>query len=246
MKQFCTGYIKGIMGLVILLGTQVSGTGQTGITNATYSLTVHQPYQHSTSPGTLSSTNASVTVGNLPAPFIHAQATENSSSPQDASADVYYYFEYVGAAGSLPIDISYHLAYSGDFNTFGLVESAISLTGVDGIQISNYAGGSPSQDIHGTLVDSLSANTIYELHLSALAEAPASSFGLTSTASADPVISIDPSFAGDPSSYSLELSNGVGNSLTPEPTVAVNMIVAGGLLLARRKRPAAAGDRRIK
>ena len=222
---------KATISLAIAFVVQIPGHAS-NIIDATYNLAVTGNGRQSLhAAGTLSNAFATVTAGGTPAPNIVAHA-KDSNVFSSAGASIIYYLDYAGPDGLLPVDVAYELAYSGDFLHFGFISSTIEFMGAADVvdQIDNSTGLT-AQDVKRGFSQTVFTNTVYEVILSAATQAPASNQGLTSMAMADPIISIDPSFAGDPSAYTLILSSGIGNSsaVAPEPS---SLFLAGTAFLS--------------
>jgi hypothetical protein len=180
-------------------------------------------------------------------PFLSVSATSNNLTLNNAlgpqgSAQVIYYVEFVGPAGSVPVNV---VVSGGVGNTNGwfagtdihgnplggdIADSFIEITqaGFNGgapliVACAAEPGFACSKDsFAGSFQFSLAANTLIQVQLQVDAGVPTLYAG-TYSAFIDPVFSIDPSFAGA-SNYTLALSPGITQTAgsqtagTPEPS----------------------------
>lgn len=233
MKILDTRYIKGIIGFAMLLGMGVPVTAGV-VTPVVYFTQVCSPCVTGHS-GAVSNAYGLASVGSVPSPFADVRATVDSSHGFSGTATVKYYFEYSGPSGSIPIDIAYSMLWEGDPDySFSFLSIALSAGDNYAVPLT-YNPGSHIGVLHGTV----GTNQIYEVDLSASVGLYPNSIGVTAHARVDPVISIDPSFTGNPSDYSLILSDGVGNSetsATPEPGTGLLMAGLAVIAVLQRRR----------
>jgi hypothetical protein len=164
----------------------------------------------------------------------------------NGSGRIDYYFEFSGPDGSIPVAIDAHVLETA--SDFLQASASLSIEGVDQLCVGPSIS-CPSGELTQTLRETLSANTVYHVTLSASVFGS----GYTGTAHAlvDPVIYLDPSFAGDPSQYTYAQSEGVGNSAStaPEPgTFGAGALILAALVAKRFKlarRGGHLGSRRV-
>jgi hypothetical protein len=183
--------------------------------------------------------------------FAFAHVGSGPGQTVRADANLLYYFEWSGPSGVLiPTDIDMVLKAFSD----GLPRSGGSVLGnaeVDAGSASSPGGGferltcssvsCPSNEFSGTLQFLAIPNTIYYVGESASAIAQAFD-SASASASVDPFIHIDSSFAGA-GNYQLLLSDGIANnpigttgSSVPEPSsLPLAGLALGALALLRRK-----------
>jgi PEP-CTERM motif len=198
----------------------------------------------------------SVAVSALGMPFPSIVASADIGTGQvgvifgRADAALTYFFEVVGPTGSVPVLIDVAGAVTGTATTgasfvltsrwdlFDLANRSLAGDNISTPQLS----GTFTQSFGRTVSLSLATNQFYSITLFADAEAAATDLGSRSIANAliDPVLSFG---AGvDPSLYSFELSDGIGNgaavpSSVPEP--ATLTLISTGLVslwTTRRRR----------
>ena len=199
-----------------------------------------------TTAGTASTSLGQATAGLSPSPYVDISGTVDSTNPDFERASLKYYFEYVGPVGtSILVDTSYLMSNSGADYTGFLASVKLLDSGSNGIEyqcIGNESGcpgaGQGTYSYPGTFTDSLLANQVYELDLYVEFSYAQVEPRLPVHITADSVISIDPGFTGDPSAYTLLLSDGVGNSTaaTPEPASLVFVVSGIGGIMALRRR----------
>lgn len=202
--------------------------------------------------------SAAATIGGAPAPGLiaSASATAEQQDPDvtpaspitfTAAAGLIYYFELTQTGGSYSGAVPVTMTGSSKIETELLDEDdkttgsvSVGVTTADGMTTlftlppANNAGFSPVLDIM--------PGVLYEVQLGATVSAEVAASDLSSpslsiTASIDPTLTIDPTYAGD---FSLALSNGIGNTssstATPEPG-SLALAAVGALILIFRKRP---------
>jgi hypothetical protein len=248
--------VRGTLGVAFMAAAGIVPATADSLPAATYNSTLSGQFariHQQTSPGTISNGDGSVTLGGSPSTYIEIDCNmPTGSSDNQCSGGENYSFEFFGAAGTtVLVDTSYSMSFSEDPN-LGSADIRLTLldyfsqNGIDSACLGGNESGCyvdhTQGSLTGTLKDTLNANQVYELQLSASGTAESTISGLNTHVFLDPVISID---AADPSfgtnSYSLLLSNGVGNSqfsaTSPEPA-SVGLIVAGlaGIAVWRRRR----------
>jgi hypothetical protein len=143
------------------------------------------------------------------------------------AGNIDYYFEYFGPSGSIPVDIDakVQVAFAWGANAGGM----LSIENVDTVCV-GPAFGCSNNNFQGTLHETLTANTVYHVNLQASIFANVYNGPGSAHVVVDPVIYLDPGFAGNPSDYAYTQSDGVGNGVaaTPEP----ESFAVGGLTLA--------------
>jgi hypothetical protein len=155
-----------------------------------------------------------------------------------------YSFEVVGGNPGDPVPLliftNLFTSIAGDAYAFSeIIVSNNSSTLGSVVACQSYGGTCPPDapsDFSGSFGGTVSSGVLEDVHLEIEASTNAVLGAATSSASADPLIEINPSFA-NASDYSILLSPGVGNATnsTPEPGTLM-LICCGGafLLLARR------------
>ncbi|MGA3188664.1 MAG: hypothetical protein ABSF22_16280 [Bryobacteraceae bacterium] len=155
-----------------------------------------------------------------------------------------YSFEVVGGnpGDQVPLLIFSNLYTSigGDAYAFSEIIVSSNSTGLGSVvACQSYGGTCPpdaASDFSGSFGVTVSSGALEDVHLEIEASTNAVLGAATSSASADPLIEINPSFA-NASDYSILLSPGVGNATnsTPEPGTLILIGCCGPfLLLARR------------
>jgi hypothetical protein len=220
----------------------------------------------------------SVTLAGAPSPYVSAGVTSGSGTTY-ASGDLFYSFEIVGGAGATPVKLDvtaslFATSYgdgsggagmlieqvSGVSFVYSSAGTACSIEAPCGIpgggdwavcSVNEAPGdcGSEPKSWAISAQESLYANTIYDVELSASTAAPDPLVKYIATGGgkgvADPHFAIDPS-TPDPSAYSLAFSAGIGNSsvaptTVPEPSTwilfGVGFAGAGLLRFSRRGLP---------
>jgi len=190
--------------------------------------------------------NATVTLAITPFPSITADLTASNLATANAKGTIDYYFKVVGPANnSIPITISQTGSLSSDFVSGSFVAVAfgfgLGYTGYACVPAPSCGSG---DTFTGAAPETVAANVPYHIGISLqLGLDPDSYFhggGFTQTATAfvDPIVSFGPHF--DSTGYSLEFSDGVGNSLPATPLPATLPLFVSGLgaivLLGRRRR----------
>lgn len=149
-------------------------------------------------------------------PFVTLQAQIDQTYTQDVIATLDYYFEIVGGTvgANVPVLITTNLLTSGTYPEYGGASIGVFTGGGAGLAgeiVCTYSTDCSATQFSGNLSLTAVAGSEYRIHLSAVAE------GLGVSASVDPYIFVDPTFA-DASAYSVEVSAGVGNSPASVPT----------------------------
>jgi hypothetical protein len=167
-------------------------------------------------------------------PFVSLQAQINDEYTQDVFSTLDYYFEVVGGSSgaSVPVLITTSLLTSGVYPQYGGATIGVFTggnVGVAGETVCTYPTDCTATQFSGTLSLSATAGSEYRIHLRVAAE------GRDVSASADPHIFIDPGFA-DASDYHIEVSDGVGNAVVPEPSTLAMMLVGFGFVGLRWSR----------
>jgi len=170
-----------------------------------------------------------------------------SSPPNDqngvhgagTSAHLTYSFQVIGgnAGDIVPILIATNLFSSGTDPTHGIGFAELSVhTGAAGdsfvVVCSDASCGTTSKEFSGTLSTRARSGDLGNTLTLSVSTSTGDSLNFeAASASADPLISVDPSFAGA-RQYSIVVSSGVGNGLAsvPEPRSSV-LVALGGLIL---------------
>jgi hypothetical protein len=172
---------------------------------------------------------ASVSIAAYPNPTLTTSVDDAQAvATQDALADFDYYFEVIGGTSGdvVPILVQTTLSTSASYPDYAYAELRVG--GQDEMVCTDGSCGASEFD--GTLSLTASVGTAVEVHLRAGSEESYSAGGDVS-ASADPYIYIDPTFA-NAGQYSIEVSSGAGNSLAAVPEPASWIVMLGGLGLA--------------
>jgi len=215
MKMFDTGHaVRGAAVVALALAAQIQGlAGSLGVGyDPVYSSTVYGTGQnvHETSAGTNSNADGYVTLGAFPSPYLDVEGTAPYPNGFGGGGSITYYFEYSGAAGPIPVDISYFVSFSGnpqysnessEIQVFDAGQNLVNYAcvGSGAICYTDHTQGSQS----GVFQDTLNANQVYEISLSTYMQFTAGGAGIARDFVGGPVISLDPSFTGDSNSYSL-------------------------------------------
>jgi hypothetical protein len=155
-----------------------------------------------------------------------------------------YSFEVVGGnpGDQVPLLIFTNLFTSigGDAYAFSEIIVSSNSSPVGSVVACQSFGGTcppdAGSDFSGSFGATVSSGALEDVHLEAEASTNAVLGAATSSASADPLIEIDPSFA-NASDYSILLSAGVGNATNSIPEPGTSMLICCGgafLLFARR------------
>jgi hypothetical protein len=204
-----------------------------------------------TDPSNVSVPNASGSVATLP--FVDIQTTSTALGSflggQSATAFLTYYFSVTGGTvgTAVTVDVLTNLMTSasaepvpGSTAFYAFSEINVGPT-LEETVCTDTAQCSNSQ-FNGTLQLTVNSGDVVQVHFEVISESNVQFTG-TASASADPMISIDPATL-DPQLYSIILSDGVGNGLAPTttPLPATLPLFAGGLglvgYLTRRKKRA--------
>jgi hypothetical protein len=158
-----------------------------------------------------------------PNPNLDARAIAyTDSGGATAEIGLYYFFEIVGPAGSVPVDIAYRT-----YVLSTLYASAFSYLEINGTTVVNLQdlNGTTPASIASTYSFSADANLAIDVNMFVNANTGAKA-GNNASAYLDPYIYIDQSFA-NASEYSIILSPWVGNSpsVVPEPTTWTMMLI---------------------
>lgn len=210
-----------ISSVVVLL--LVASLSQAAVTNATYSLTTSVGGPHggdfktSSSPGQISSNvqfgssaTAKITSGLTPSLFVSTSPEINGSA--QANADLLYYFEVDGPAGTAVI----HVSGSGSKN--GSASAGITIQSSPGGQSLLSFSATPPTNPFGFSSDyNVNANQLYMVDLTTHSSG-------ASSASLDPTTITLVS-----SGYTLNFSP----NLVPEPAT-ISLMLVGGLILWRK------------
>jgi hypothetical protein len=150
-----------------------------------------------------------------------------------------YSFEVVGGnpGDQVPLLIFSNLFTSIGGDAYAFSEIIVSTLG-SVTTCQSYGGTCPPDapsDFSGSFGVTVSSGALEDVHLEIEASTNPVLGAATSSASADPLIEIDPAFA-NAADYSILLSPGVGNATasTPEPGTLILVCCAPLLLLARR------------
>jgi hypothetical protein len=189
-------------------------------------------------PGTAAALTGSSTLSTFPQAGLDLTGSvDNLHYFYMGGGNIDYYFEYTGAPGVVPVDIDakIQVAFVNGANAGG----QISIENVDSRCV-GPAFGCSNTNFQGTLYEMLSSNTVYHVNLQAEVFANVGNGQGSAHVVVDPVIYLDPGFAGNPNDYTYVQSDGVGNSATaasPEPaTFALGgLAVAAMLAMARRR-----------
>jgi hypothetical protein len=185
----------------------------------------------------------------VPSLFVTATAIEDPLSDLAYSAilSLSYSFEVVGgkAGDVVPLLIATDLFTSdaGYANAYASISVTTSLDSVSALYCSVEPASVPcaAASFSGTISAAATSGTVDNLTLLVEAGAALPNDGVTkATASADPLIYVDPTFVGA-ASYEILVSPGIGNAAvaTPEPSALLLIFVLSPLvLLARRLRAA--------
>lgn len=209
--------------------------------------------QSGTTQASLLDTTAFISL--LPYVALEAQSTSTGIDyvgGQSASANLNYYFSVVGGPNgvSIPVDVATNLLttasaepVSGSAAFYGYASFIVGTARQ--VVACTDVNQCASTQFDGTVHLNVNSGDVVEvsIEIEALSDA---AFAGTAFASADPLITIDPSF-GPTGTYSIALSDGVGNGFAPAatPLPAALPLFATGIgamaLLGRRrkKKPAA-------
>jgi len=195
----------------------------------------------------------------LPNAFLFGDASMAPNVDVSVNAQFHYYYEVVGPASTVPIPLIFTGTLSvgvtgqagANMSANAQVESDQCLAGFGCTVASGMANvaecflslsvtDSCSASVTGTLMHfSVDPNTEYGIYetIGVSGHGNTSSVLMTGFASNDPIISIDPSFAGA-GNYQILLSNGIGNSAdvaTPEPATFALVGLALGMVAFLRR-----------
>jgi hypothetical protein len=188
----------------------------------------------------------SYNLGPVPSLTATASAVEDPLSDVAYSAilSVAYSFEVVGGKPGdvVPLLIATDMSTSdtGDANAYAFIDVITGLGGGSALYCSVGGAGTPcaSSSFSGTISASAASGAADTLTLEVSAGAALLDgiFTSSSSASADPYIYVDPSFAGA-ANYEILVSPGVGNSpvATPEPGTLLLIFVLSPLVLVARR-----------
>ena len=213
-----------------------------------YSTIGGQTFIRPNTPGSYSLGEESLSMGGLPQATLEGTASSTAPGPGVSStgsfggANMSYYFMYLGSSNTtIPIVIQALLDVSltGSSLNTGNAQSGVTLR-LNGGDITgnlvdcNLALGCSSATYNTPIHVDILSNTEYEINMHIAWQVDR---GNTAHVLADPMISIDPLFAGDPSQFLLLQSPGVGNGAdAPEPgTMGLMTVAAAGLFFIRRR-----------
>jgi hypothetical protein len=190
----------------------------------------------------------SITISTSPLPSLETQSSvvDGVRDSFGGFAALDYSFEVIGGTpgDQVPILISADLAYGSVNGGYGFSEIIVSTSVIEASEtICTFGCGAGTGDssFSGVLSATAASGTIDTVHLEIEAATQALPLlgGISSSASADDFISIDPSFPGA-SNYSIVVSPGVGNTIptaTPEPgSLWLGAIGMGAMVAVRRSR----------
>jgi hypothetical protein len=179
-------------------------------------------------------------------PFVNI-STEVSAAPGVASllasGDINYFFAVVGGTAGDSVPVLVHAGLDVDATLSGTATASIVVTTNFGSSDAEVCAGTSCTeegDFGGALSVMAESGQFNTIHLTAGSE-EAFSLGGTAGASADPLITIDPSFA-NAAEYSIVVSPGVANALppamaVPEPSIWAMMLIGfSGLSYAGYRR----------
>ncbi len=152
-----------------------------------------------------------------------------------------YSFEVIGGnpGDQVPLLISTNLSSLGSADALGFASIAVGTSLSDpSLSVCSDGSCSAGTEFSGTLSAEALSGSINTVSLEIEASAGFGPGDQTASASADPWIFIDPTFAGL-ADYSIELSDGIGNGLSPVPepsTWSLLLLAALALLLSRDRR----------
>ena len=206
-----------------------------------------------TDPSNVSVPNASGSI--TTSPFVNIQTTSTALGSylggQSSEGVLTYYFSAIGGTpgASVTVDVQTNLMTSASAEPAPGSTAFYAFSEIDvGPTLEETVCTDPTQcansQFNGTLQLTVNSGDVVEVHFEVISESNVAFTG-TASASADPLISIDPTTL-DPQLYSIVLSDGVGNGLalttTPLPA-ALPLFASGlsamGLLGWRRKKRAA-------
>jgi hypothetical protein len=183
------------------------------------------------SPGSYVTGGASADVSIGPAPALTANVVNNGA----AYANMTYYFTVLGAPDGtiIPLDISVASLVATETNGSSS-QTGIGVSVTDEGSVSEYVGDNQSWSgmLNIDYDEGDGEGSIYLTVSAGVSQLTGTAYGF-----ADPVISVDPA-AVNAGEYSVELSEGVGNTnpTVPEPATFVMVGIAlGGLFLLRRR-----------
>lgn len=204
--------------------------------------------------GTTSLSSAGGTGTVVISPSVSVTSTIDDSSggtAQGVTTFLDYYFEVIGGTpGDLvPVLVQTNLTtVESGVDSYAFAEIDVGPTSEETVCTGPDCSLSASA-FNGTVADTVASGSEEKIHFEIIAEVNTSFTGGTATASADPTIYVDPTFA-NAANYCIIVSDGVGNSgscgssATPLPA-ALPLFATGlgalGLLARRRKRKAALG-----
>jgi hypothetical protein len=209
-----------------------------------------------TAPGTVSDTSisspsfsstASATLTGFPFPIVSADANASNDAAV-AAAQIVYYMEIAGGAGTPPVTLDVFASGSASASgggasggggleiqdTSSLAVVASWTTCANTIFATACSGQPFSFNLLGTPV-ALSANTVYAVNITAVASVGGCATPPCALQTGDAQAVTDPWFMIDPATpdlslYSLELSAGIGNApLAPAPEPATWALLVGGI-----------------
>lgn len=248
--------LRGVLGLTLIFASHA--LADPVIPGPTYSLYVNGLSTQKSCCSLSNGTGSSAIIGLSPAGYAFASANANSQYYESAGASVTYMFMASGPSGTVPVRVDYLLSIVGNYATYGYIDAEVmirdsdSVTGrpagvITYVDLGSYSNGNlPTGRSQGAFVVPVTANRPYWVALIAISGLISPGVPGSTSALADPVFSIDPSYTGDPNAYSFVLSNGFGNSFasaTPEPTSAL-LSLSGLALVALRVRQGATRARK--
>jgi hypothetical protein len=185
---------------------------------------------------------AAVTLSPFAAVTASASAPPGMSAGADASVN--YDFEVVGGnpGDAVPLLITANLttfanSTSAAYASIFIAPGLSSLGGTQVVACTNEALCTQPADFSGSIAVSVQSGSVNSLGLEVISGDVSSEGAENSSASADPLIVVDPSFA-NASEYSIVLSPGVANavgSAAPEPGSGFLVIGALGVLAGRKR-----------
>lgn len=195
-----------------------------------------------TDPSSVSVPNASGSI--TISPFVNIQTTSTglggNLGGQSAESLLTYYFAAIGGTpgSAVTVDVQTNLMTSALGAAYAFSEIDVGPTLEE--TVCTDTSQCTNSQFNGTLQLTVNSGTAVQVHFEVISETNVAFTG-TASASADPMISIDPSTL-NPQLYSIILSDGVGNGLplTTTPLPAALPLFAGGLgmvgFLARRRK----------
>jgi hypothetical protein len=191
---------------------------------------------------------ATAIAGGYPSGGVSVLAVNNSVAWSEASSNLNYYFTIQGPSNiSVPVSVTggliWQAGWSGIGQNYYVMADASLIVGQLSAHIGHCYGSdgactSKAQALNFNETSSFLANIPIEVQLAASAVAYGT--GSMASATADPVIAIDPAFLVANPGYSVLLSEGVGNSVSAVPLPASMPLFVSGIIamitVARRKK----------